>query len=230
MAKKKKNNKKSPVKTESLPTFSYGFIDEKYYMLIDGNRMKFLLNKRQVPTNQPIYNFLTNPSFGEESTIHMSVGESLEGSWIGGYIDEPGTTELQMLDYFFETSDDKVATIQEGESSGEYVISAEGPGTAILKVTEIDPGNIRRSASIIVVVTIPVLSFDANGGTGTMDPIEADSEGKVTLPTECSFGRPQGKSWNYKWIINDDPESVSAGTEITLNENSVAKPDWQIDK
>lgn len=229
MGKKKTNTKSKSRSSEitSLPTFSYGYLDGKYYMFIEGNRMKVLLDKRQIPANQPVYNFLTDPSFGEESTINMSVGESSEGSWSGGYVDVPGTTNLPMLDHFFETSDENVATIDDGEESGEYVIHAVGVGTAIIKVTEIDPGNIRRSASVTVVVTAPVLSFDANGGSGTMDPIEADSEGKVTLP-QSTFTAPEADQYAEGWDIGSD--HYNAGEEITITENTVAQVHWATQK
>jgi len=67
---------------------------------------------------------------------------------------------------------------------------------------------------------LPVVSFDANGGTGSMDGFTADDvDYEYTLP-ECTFTAPEGQTFNY-WEVYSDRYGYmgwnNAGDKITLD-------------
>ncbi len=75
-------------------------------------------------------------------------------------------------------------------------------------------------------VTIPEpynLSFDANGGTGTIDDATTDILGRYTLP-ECAFTAPEGKQFKA-WAVNE--EEYAAGDVITVSENTTVTAVWE---
>lgn len=231
---KKKTPKKSPVKslepTDSLPTFIYAFEYDSYYLLIGGNRMKIRWNKRNIPANAPIYNLPKRIGFDSNfpTSQNMFVGQSYEYSVYIESKGEPGTIWISGdYEVIYESSNEEIVILSGGETRQDYVVTAVGIGTAKIKMTLIYPGNIRYSTSMTITVTNPVLSFDANGGTGTMDPIEADSEGKVTLP-QSTFTPPEADQYAEGWDIGSD--HYGAGEEITITENTVAKVHWATQK
>ena len=67
-------------------------------------------------------------------------------------------------------------------------------------------------------------TFDANGGTGLMPPLEVEFGNTIVLP-ECTFIAPEGlqfKCWQDNAGFNYDP-----GDEITLYENETYSAIWQ---
>lgn len=67
-----------------------------------------------------------------------------------------------------------------------------------------------------------VLSFDPNGGTGEMSPVNVQYGEKVTLP-ECGFTAPDGRSFNG-WEI--DGKKYDAGSQFTITGDCTAKAIW----
>ena len=68
-----------------------------------------------------------------------------------------------------------------------------------------------------------LVSFNANGGTGTMQPVEQNAGSQYTLPT-CTFTAPDGKIFKA-WSVNDVEKQV--GDQITINANTVVKAVWE---
>ncbi len=68
-----------------------------------------------------------------------------------------------------------------------------------------------------------LVSFNANGGTGTMQPVEQNAGSQYTLPT-CTFTAPDGKIFKA-WSVNDVEKQV--GDQITINANTVVKAIWE---
>ena len=68
-----------------------------------------------------------------------------------------------------------------------------------------------------------LVSFNANGGTGTMQPVEQNAGSQYTLPT-CTFTAPDGKIFKA-WSVNDVEKNV--GDKITINANTVIKALWE---
>lgn len=64
-----------------------------------------------------------------------------------------------------------------------------------------------------------IISFSANGGTGTMEEIEVEKGSKYTLPA-CTFTAPTGKTFS-KW------NKGSKGTKITINEDTELVAQWK---
>ena len=72
------------------------------------------------------------------------------------------------------------------------------------------------------VSTLCTISFDANGGSGTMDNVTVLSINKYTLP-KCTFTAPAGKVFD-KWQIGN--ETFAAGQEVTFPGDSTVKALW----
>ena len=70
--------------------------------------------------------------------------------------------------------------------------------------------------------SIYTVTFNANGGSGTMDPVQVE-EGLYNLPT-CTFTAPSGKTFDY-WSIStgtthyqpDQPINVQSNVTVTAN-------------
>ncbi len=68
-----------------------------------------------------------------------------------------------------------------------------------------------------------LVSFNANDGTGTMQPVEQIAGSQYTLPA-CTFTAPDGKKFKA-WSVNDVEKNV--GDKITINANTVVKAIWE---
>ena len=67
------------------------------------------------------------------------------------------------------------------------------------------------------------VSFDANGGTGSMDSIRINSGEQLILPA-CSFVAPEGKQFDY-WLISS--VKYQPGDKITVVGNTLIKASWK---
>ena len=63
-------------------------------------------------------------------------------------------------------------------------------------------------------VTQFTVSFEANGGTGEMDPATVNAEDEYTAP-ECAFTAPEGQEFDC-WTNADGTETYPAGTSLGL--------------
>ena len=75
--------------------------------------------------------------------------------------------------------------------------------------------------------TMHTISFDANGGSGTMEDIQIAHGGTYILP-ECGFTAPEGKEFD-KW--DQDGPSITVNSDITLKAlwKDKTKPDPEPD-
>ena len=67
------------------------------------------------------------------------------------------------------------------------------------------------------------VSYDANGGSGTMDGKTVNKGSIYELP-ECKFTAPEGKEFD-KWAVGDVEKQV--GDSITVNANTTVKAIWK---
>lgn len=81
-------------------------------------------------------------------------------------------------------------------------------------------------------VTIPsesqtyTISFDANGGTGTMDDVEAQEQSEYTLPAN-GFTAPAGKHFTTWAKDSTDGTLYDAGTSYTVTANTTFYAIWE---
>ena len=68
------------------------------------------------------------------------------------------------------------------------------------------------------------ISFDPNGGTGTMQPMRVKSGESFTLP-ECTFTPPEGKEFAGWLAVNG--KVYPAGDIVSSNNSSVLKATWK---
>ena len=71
--------------------------------------------------------------------------------------------------------------------------------------------------------TTYTVSFDANGGTGTM--ANATTTGSYTLPA-CAFTAPEGKEFDC-WKIDGDDTEYAVGATVTIEANTTFVAQWK---
>lgn len=79
-------------------------------------------------------------------------------------------------------------------------------------------------ANITVKPITYTVSFDANGGSGSMDPVTVEAGKDYKLP-ECGFTAPEGKRFKA-WSVNG--EEVAEGTKITVNADVKVTVVWEM--
>ena len=86
-----------------------------------------------------------------------------------------------------------------------------------------------KDGKLIVTATFPVenfitISFDPNGGTGTMKPMRVKADDGYTLP-ECTFTPPEGKEF-AGWLAKNG-EVYPAGNVVTSSIDQSFKAIWK---
>ena len=116
-----------------------------------------------------------------------------------------------------------------GENTFEFAFSAQGPNIDCVKLT--DPN------AVVVPPEVQKynVSFDANGGTGSMSAVEVD-EGEYTLP-QCTLTGPDSKvfaGWEititmtygeYSW---EQTQVKQPGDKVTVSKDMVIKATWKV--
>lgn len=111
---------------------------------------------------------------------------------------------------------------EEVQNGGEeaFYQSYDGDGNQYVTFDVTEFSKIRILKTPLVTYTV---SFDANGGEGTMEPV-ADVSGSYTLP-ECGFTAPAGKRFGG-WALAADGE-VIAGTTIDITSDITLYAIWE---
>ena len=73
-------------------------------------------------------------------------------------------------------------------------------------------------------VKVYTVSFDSNGGTGSMEPIEIE-EGLYELPA-CKFSAPSGKVFDY-WSIPNASTKYQPGNSINVTGDVTVSANWK---
>ena len=72
--------------------------------------------------------------------------------------------------------------------------------------------------------TTYIVNFNANGGTGTMNPLTVNEGTSLFLPM-CLFSPPVGLQFSG-WTINNDGNILQQGSQITVENNIVITANW----
>ena len=109
--------------------------------------------------------------------------------------------------------------------SNEVLIKGDGTYSVQVKAYKLERGNYLaegKSADVYINQesggTKYTVSFDGNGGGGTMDSLQVSEGTKYTLPSN-GFTPPAGKKF-YKW------DKGNVGEEITIDSNITIKAEW----
>lgn len=84
-------------------------------------------------------------------------------------------------------------------------------------------GNAESSAQVTLKVPTNTITFAANGGAGTMDPVAVRTGADYTLP-ECGFTAPEGKEFDC-WNVNG--ENMAPGAKVTVTEDMEIVALWK---
>ena len=97
-------------------------------------------------------------------------------------------------------------------------------GMKIEKMFNYANGNKRILVATFTVEDLITISFDPNGGTGTMQPMKVKSGENFTLP-ECTFTPPEGKEFAGWLAVNG--KVYPAGDIVSSVGSSVLKATWK---
>ena len=122
----------------------------------------------------------------------------------------------------------------QGENTFVFTFSAQGPNIDYVKLVDknASQGGGQQTPPVEDKVTV---SFDANGGSGTMNAVQA-AKGKYTLPA-CTFTAPGTKvfaGWevtvyvNYWGNLYPQQKIFQVGDEIDLTEDITIKATWKV--
>ncbi len=123
----------------------------------------------------------------------------------------------------------------QGENVFLFEFSAQGPNIDCVKLTDPNASQGGDPVTPDPVVEKVTVSFDANGGTGTMAAVEVE-KGEYTLPA-CSFTAPGTKDfggWEYTvktefWgQVYEQQKVGQPGDKVTLSENITFKAVWNV--
>ena len=80
--------------------------------------------------------------------------------------------------------------------------------------------------SLMAAATVNVtLTYNANGGTGTIDPVSVAARTAVTLNDGSTLTAPEGKEFSG-WATTDDAETPNATSPYTVTENTTLYAVW----
>lgn len=135
-----------------------------------------------------------------------------------------GTMSSQKISRDVEAALSQNAFTKSGYAFMGWNTSADGSGTSYADKVVVK--NLAAADDSITLYAIweqfKTVSFDANGGTGTMTSAFADASGAYTLP-ENGFTAPDGKRFKC-WSVNGTEMAV--GDIITLTENITVTAVW----
>ena len=177
-------------------------------------------------------------NFSEEDTTYHNIKTENAGYYDIVVDVESGEISItaQMVNVKFKANDEQVTPdVVQVHRGTQYTLPANtypvpsgyrfagwSDGSAIVQ-----PGNtyqideeITFTAFFIQVFTV---SFDANGGTGTIDSVTKDADTSLTLPA-CTFTAPSGQQFKC-WKVGDDEYSV--GDSLYVDDNKVVKAIWE---
>ena len=118
----------------------------------------------------------------------------------------------------------------QGENTFEFAFTAQGPNIDYVKLVNKNGGTVTPPVEDKVTI-----SFDANGGTGTMADVKVE-KGEYTLP-ECTFTAPGTKAfagWEYitktEWWgqVYEQTKVGQPGDKITVSEDMTIKASWKV--
>lgn len=116
-----------------------------------------------------------------------------------------------------------------GENTFSFAAITQGPNIDCVKLTDPNASQGGGQVTPPAVETVAV-TFDANGGTGTMAPVNV-APGEYTLP-ECSFTAPEGRSfagWDLTVQVNQwqtQTTTYKPGDKVNISADTVFKAHW----
>lgn len=111
---------------------------------------------------------------------------------------------------FDAVAESQLALEQESEQESSDGATSENGSSALGSTTSSDAEDASGTGSDKMVT----VTFDANGGSGTMAPMEVEVGKSFVLP-ECTFDPPEGMEFST-WSLGKPGSSVSVPTSITV--------------
>ncbi len=159
---------------------------------------------------------------------HVDAVQTVNSTWVL-FADYTVTARSNNTSY--GTASASGYTVTASPKTGYYAESATLSPADAATVTQ--TGNVFTLSNVTRDCTLTVnfaptyaitVSFDANGGTGTMDAVSACAGDAYTLPA-CGFTAPGGQQF-AGWRMQGDDTLYAAGQQITLTADTTLAAQW----
>lgn len=185
------------------------------------------------------------PAFGSDSLSLNLYGGKISAKGTNGLVGEgkthinlKGDTEIEIESEYDDIktytagiidaagyAGENISIFCSGLSEGDIVVknvTDETAGKFTLSATQNSGYMLKRVGNNLVYTAVYTVSFDANGGSGTMAEVLRE-KGEYQLP-ECTFTAPEGKIFKA-WSV--DGVDYNEGDKINISKNTVIKAIWK---
>ncbi len=202
-------------------------------VIIKGNLTKYNSTYELAEDNELVWQFRYIPV--ESITLASETFTPVQGVITLHVGDEQGTAVDQLTatvlpanaseqEVEFKTSNPQIAEVDE---DGYVTIHTTAAGSAVITVSSVDDNTVNATMTYTVEEPAPetyTVSFNANGGTGEMLPVNNITSGtQYTLP-QCGFSR-SGYEF-LGWALTADGEVIATET-ISITEDVTLFAKWQ---
>ena len=105
------------------------------------------------------------------------------------------------------------------------VVNVPNPSTGSLEITSNGTYDVTEKASVVVNVGILTVSYNANGGTGTVDSQSVVAGNSVSLNDGSGLTAPENKTF-AGWATTNDAETADVTSPYTPTENITLYAVW----
>lgn len=105
-------------------------------------------------------------------------------------------------------------------------VNVPNPSTGTLNVTSNGEANVTDYAKVNVNVPVVTLTYDENGGTGSVDPVAVGKGSAVTLDDGSGLTAPEGKEF-AGWATTSDAESADVESPLTVTADTTIYAVWE---
>lgn len=99
------------------------------------------------------------------------------------------------------------------------VVNVPNPSTGTLSVTQNGEANVTDYAKVSVAVPVVTLTYNANGGTGSVDPVHVGKNSAIELSDGTGLTAPAEKEF-AGWATTNSAEEPNVESPLTITANT----------
>ena len=153
---------------------------------------------------------LTSYAYGQIYVVESTFGTSLISDGLA--VEYTGAVAIP--------TGTKTITTNGSHNVAEYEtasVNVPNPSTGSVNVTENGTVNVKDYASAVVAVPAYVVTYDANGGTGSVDPVACANGSEVELDDGSGLTAPTDKEFVGWGLTSDATEAVESPLAVTAD-------------